>query len=238
MNILLVAMDVELGAFKEKFELQEVKLKLSKKATVYSTHLNNKWLFVKSGVGQINSAITLTELAALYPIHQIIQFGVGGGISPSVNQGDYVIANSIIQHDAVYVETNKRELMNTGEYYLSLSEEERTFEPLPTSEHIKSALTRFCQEFNLKYKIGNIASGSSFIADKGLKEEIAKLSSSIMIEMEAAAVAYFSEQNNIPYGFIKICSDPLMNGSESTYINFIEKNINTVPELIYFLDRI
>jgi adenosylhomocysteine nucleosidase len=235
-RILLVAMDIEIDALKSSYNLEEIPITCSDKAQVFSCDLKSNWLIVRSGVGQINTSIVLTELSFHYKIEQIIQFGVGGGISSGVNPGEYVIASSVVQHDAYFLNDVSRDLMGTGELFLSKKEGEKIQTYTEVTESVQNKLISFCQLLKLSFHVGSIASGSSFVSSTTEKKRISEISGSIMVEMEAAAASYFAKMNNIEYGFLKVCSDSLEPDSDIQYKNFIEENIKNIVELLKFCD--
>jgi adenosylhomocysteine nucleosidase len=236
-NILLVAMDVELESLKNSYDLVEVPVTRSNKSQVFHYEKNKNWLIVKSGVGQINTSIILTELSLKYQVQSIIQFGVGGGISQNVLSGDYVIATTIVQHDACYISEDRVELMGTGELFLSKEVDQIQSPSIESSKILQEKLVSFCNSHNLSFHIGSVASGSSFVSSKGEKQRIASLTGAVMVEMEAAAAAYFAGVNSIEYGFIKVCSDSLGNNTDTQYKSFIDDNVKNVVELLSFFDQ-
>jgi len=56
-------------------------------------------ILVASRIGKVAAAVTTTNLILDYNVDFIIFIGVAGAINPSLNVGDIVVANSLIQHD-------------------------------------------------------------------------------------------------------------------------------------------
>ena len=232
MNVLLIAMDQEFKALETKYSLKKLE---HKHVTAYIPNTTNNWIILRAGIGPIATSIALTQIAALHKIKNIIHFGVGGSVSDSVQVGDYVIANKVIQHDSVYISDEMKDLMGTAQLYLSRPDD--LVKEIETSVKLTSILESFCRENEFNYITGPIASGSSFVAAPKIKKDIAKMTNAIMVEMEAAAAIYFSDMYNVNYGFIKICSDSHESNAIDEYADFVSSNVKTIPKLLELLDK-
>ncbi len=234
-NILLVAMDQELGSIAHSYSHNAVTLNSTTIAKAYSIELKNNWIVLKTGVGPINTALCLGELASSYDINNLVQFGIGGALTSELNVGDYVIGDSVIQHDAYFKDEKTTQLMGTGQLFLSRVTD---VDPkIKTSTKITTLLENFCKTKSLTFKTGGVASGSSFISNVALKKEINQSTNAIMVEMESAAAAFFANENAIPYGFIKVCSDSINKDSHNEYKEFLNQNIELAPTLLGFFDE-
>ena len=70
------------------------------KIIFFEGKLNNKDIvFVQSGIGKVNAAITATLLIEKYDVDEVIFSGVAGALDKVLKIGDIVIAEDVVQHD-------------------------------------------------------------------------------------------------------------------------------------------
>lgn len=234
-NLLVVAMDQEINSIHDHYNLSEIKINSTSHAKCYLYSGNSEWVIIKSGVGPINTSLVLSELNTSYQIQNIIQFGVGGSLSESIDVGDYVLGSGVIQHDAYYIDDKRVSFMGTGQLFISREKPAEYI--INCNKPLTEKLETFCNRNKLTFSNGLIASGSSFIAKKDVKSEINNRTNAVMVEMESASVSFFADENTIPYAFIKVCSDSLNDESQTEYKDFMKQNINIAPKLLGFLDE-
>lgn len=56
-------------------------------------------VFVETGIGKVNAALTATVLAQHYGCRALVFGGVAGGIDAALGIGDVVVATKLVQHD-------------------------------------------------------------------------------------------------------------------------------------------
>ena len=62
-------------------------------------HGSHELTLVESGIGKVNSAVASTVLIQHFSCELLIFSGVAGGLDPSLQIGDLVIAEELWQHD-------------------------------------------------------------------------------------------------------------------------------------------
>ena len=88
--VVIAAMEQELAAIKQKFEIVEEK-KL-KDLTYYEGTLNGKeYILIKSGIGKVNAARTTQMLIDFFDIEYIINVGTAGSLNNKLEIGDILI---------------------------------------------------------------------------------------------------------------------------------------------------
>ena len=81
-------------------EIEDIKEKKIGRITFFEGKFNNKNIvFVQSGIGKVNAAVTATLLIEKYDIDEVIFSGVAGALAKAVGIGDIVIADDVVQHD-------------------------------------------------------------------------------------------------------------------------------------------
>ena len=81
-------------------EIEGIKEKEIGRIIFFEGKFNDKDIvFVQSGIGKVNAAVTATLLIEKYDIDEVIFSGVAGALDKVVGIGDIVIADDVVQHD-------------------------------------------------------------------------------------------------------------------------------------------
>ena len=179
----------------------------------YTGTLSGKKItIVQSGIGKVNAAIATQILINKYKVEKIIFTGLAGATEKNIAIGDYVLAQSLVQHD----------------FDLSHFGREKGFVPgigkfINTDKDLNSLIEKVILELDIKQKSfgklhkGIIASGDAFIASRDKIEEIVSNFNAIAVEMEGASVAQVCSMNKIPFAILRTISD---NADENALVDF------------------
>jgi len=94
-----------IGAMQTEVELLISKIEGAEKSTVsgidfYSGKMENKDVVVaKCGIGKVFAALCAQTMILKYGVELIINTGVGGAISDSLEIGDIAVSSAVVQHD-------------------------------------------------------------------------------------------------------------------------------------------
>lgn len=188
-------------------------------------------VLVKSMIGKVASASTVTTLIDRFKVDKVIFCGTAGGIDKALNVGDVVIADKLIQHDfdqgdpsllfvipghnIAYFETDKE---------LS-SQIEKAVLDYTNGSYRDDIPKEYLDEFKItapKTVRGTIASGDQFICDKEknvwLEEKIDNLK---CVEMEGASVAQICREFTVPLAVIRVISDSANDDSGVDFMKFV-----------------
>ena len=80
-------------------------------------------------------------------------------------------------------------------------------------------------------KIGRVASGDQFVAEKALKEKIIATTQGLCTEMEGAAIAQAAYRNGIPFVILRAISDKADDSAEMDYPTFERIAAHRSPEV-------
>ena len=69
-------------------------------------------------------------------------------------------------------------------------------------------------------RVGRIASGDIFVAEKAVKERIIEITGAQCTEMEGAAIAHAAYRNGIPFVILRAISDKADDSAEMDYPTF------------------
>lgn len=203
---IIFAMEEELNAFKElvsienEYEIFDLKF--------YEANINNiECILVESGVGKVNAARTTQILIDNMDVEYIFNIGVAGGIDKSLNVGDIVIGEKLVQHDFDITAFNheKGYIPNVGTF-------------IESDEYLIQLAEKCLNE----PKKGVIASGDIFCTETWMSEKINKKFNALCVEMEGASIAQVCFLSHIPFLIIRSISDVPNNNNVITYEEFLE----------------
>lgn len=187
---------------------------------------------VLSRIGKVAAAMTATTLVEKFGVTHILFTGVAGGGDKSIDVGDIVVAESLVQHDMDASPLFPRfEVPLTGQTHFLPDQ--------ALSMRVSSAAHAFLEQdfqdmigpderrqFGLaqpRVHRGLIASGDQFINDR---ERIALLNGAlpglVAVEMEGAAVAQVCQELNVPFAVIRAISDNANENAAHDFMHFVK----------------
>ena len=187
---------------------------------------------VLSRIGKAAAAMTAAILVEKFEVTHIVFTGVAGSGDISVQVGDIVVAESLIQHDM-----DARPLFPRFE--VPLTGLSRFPTDLALSDHLAAAARDFLavdvervfsevetKEFGLerpRLHRGLIGSGDQFIHSRAqlglLKDAVPDV---LALEMEGAAVAQVCFELGIPYAVIRTISDNANEDAARDFMRFVQ----------------
>ena len=169
-------------------------------------HGSHELTLVESGIGKVNSAVASTMLIQHFSCELLIFSGVAGGLDPSLQIGDLVIAEELWQHDYGTIIDQELIAHRAGTLPIGLPKENP---PFRLDEKLK---VKIQQAYPDAY-FGRILSGDTFLNCKETRQQLFEKFQAQAIEMEGAAIAQVSEQFGIRYIIVRSLSD--LSGEES-----------------------
>ena len=183
-----------------------------------------------SGGGKVNAAMTVQKLISEFSVKAMMFTGVAGGINPSYEIGDIVIARQAFQHDYGWfgekfiphaVGTMPELGVGSGEE--TIFYDLAGFWPVPSRESAgflvrASAFFKELQDslnpvvvngdryMPKVWDSGVVATGDQFIANNIKKNELQKLGADL-VDMEGAAVAQVASKSRVPCLIVRALSD-------------------------------
>ena len=183
-----------------------------------------KIVLVEGGIGKVNSSVCTTLLIDRFKIDKLIFTGVAGGTNPSIEVGDIVISNELIQHDfdctAFGMKHGEIPRMET-----SIFKADKTL--IEIAE--KSALELFDMK---NIYTGRIVSGDTFVAESEKINWLRETFNSECTEMEGAAVAHVCFLFKIPFVIIRSISDKANGNAKTDFQEFVKLAAKNSKNLI------
>lgn len=183
-------------------------------------------VIAKAGIGKVNAAICTEAMILGFSPDAIINTGVAGSLTPNLNIGDIVIANSVCQHDF--------DTSPLGDPKGLIPEVNLV--KIPADEKIVAYLEKAVGTQNISYEVGTVASGDVFVADSEVKAGIVNGFGAYAAEMEGGSIGHVAYLNGVPFGVLRALSDSANEGSCSDYPAFCKKaaevSINVIKEFL------
>ena len=175
------------------------------------TIAGKKIAIVKCGIGKVFAAIAAEAMILKYSPRLIVNTGVGGALRKGLSPTDIVIAEKLLQHDMDTSALGDEKGLVSGINKIYFEADERA----------NAILIKCAGELSLNARLGTIASGDKFVADKAEKDRIVSDFSADVCEMEGAAIAQVAYVNKIPFAVARAISDSADEGSGMDYMTFL-----------------
>ena len=166
---------------------------------------------VQCGVGKVNAAMCAQILCSCYGVTHLVNTGIAGSLCADLDIGDLVVSRDAMYHDfdcnAFGYPNGKVPGMDVIAF--------------PADETLMGYAFQAAEAVNPGHtKIGRVASGDQFVAEKALKEKIIATTQGLCTEMEGAAIAQTAYRNGIPFVILRAISDKADDSAEMDYPTF------------------
>lgn len=203
------AMTVEIEGIREK--MTDKTEKTVSGVTYVSGYLNGcETVTAVCGIGKVFAAICAQTMILEFSPELIINTGVAGSLSSSLNVCDIAVADRVVQHD---MDTSP-----LGDPKGLISGINKVY--IDADKNIGALLSEIASGEGINTVSGTIASGDCFVASKELKERIASDFGAIACEMEGAAIGQVCYVNNVPFSVLRAISDKADGVAEIDYPAF------------------
>ena len=149
------------------------------------------------GEGKVNAAICAEAMILRYNVDLLLNTGVAGNLSDTLNVGDVAIASDTVEHDYDLSPLGYAPGMVLGVNKIHV----------PCDETAVALIDSVMTELGVRHLVGTIASGDQFIGGKEPKERIRSAFGAIACEMEGAAVGHVAALNGVKFCVIRAISD-------------------------------
>ena len=206
------AMTVEV----ESLKAQLTELTVTERAGIafYSGKLEGLDVVVaQCGVGKVNAALCVQIMCDLFAVSHIVNTGVAGSLCAELDIGDFVISADAMYHDF------DCHILNPAYPVGQVPGFDVT--AFPADEALIAKAFAAAEAVNPGHnRIGRVASGDKFVAEKEVKERIISVTGGICTEMEGAAIAQTAYRNKLPFVILRAISDKADDSAEMDYPTF------------------
>ena len=166
---------------------------------------------VQCGVGKVNAAMCAQVLCSVFGVTHLVNTGIAGSLCADLDIGDLVVSRDAMYHDFDCVHFGYEMGKVPGMDVVAFPADEAM---------IRYALTA-AEEVNPGHaRIGRVASGDLFVAEKTAKNRIIEKTNAICTEMEGAAIAQTAYRNKVPFVILRAISDKADDSAQMDYPTF------------------
>lgn len=168
-------------------------------------------VIVQCGVGKVNAALCAQILCDCFDVTHLVNTGIAGSLCADLDIGDLVVSRDTMYHDFDCVhfgyEYGKVPGMDTVAF--------------PADEGLMKLAYAAAEAVHPGHvRIGRVASGDQFVAEKELKEKIIAVTGGLCTEMEGTAIAQTACRNKLPFVILRAISDKADDSAEMDYPTF------------------
>ena len=206
-----------IGAMSVEIEALIAELEGRSSETVSGVEFNTGSLFGKKivvarcGVGKVFAAICAEAMILRYSPALLVNTGVGGALAGDLRPTDTVIAETLLQHD---MDTSP-----LGDPKGLISGINRIY--FDTDKRAAEIVLAAAERLGIRARLGRVASGDRFVADRADKERIVSEFSADVCEMEGGAIAHTAFVNNTPFLVVRAISDSADGAADMDYPTFL-----------------
>lgn len=183
---------------------------------------------VQCGVGKVNAALCAQILCDCYGVTHLVNTGIAGSLCAELDIGDLLISQDAMYHDF--------DCVNFGYPYGKVPGMDTV--AFPADETLMKLAYEAAESVNPGHtKIGRVASGDQFVAEKTLKEKIIALTGGLCTEMEGAAIAQTAYRNKVPFVILRAISDKADDSAEMDYPTFERIAAHRCAQVTRYLAR-
>ena len=208
-----------------KKEIKDIKSNVINGISFFTGKFNDKdVVFVQSGIGKVNAAITATLLIEKFEVNEVIFSGVAGSLDEKLKVGDVVIGCDIVQHD-----------VDATAFGYKMGQIPQMKEWAFESDKELIEKTGNISDFDHHIFYGRILTGDQFVSKKDLKIQLGKDFEALCVDMESGAVAQVCTRLGVKFLIIRSISDSITNESGMEYEAFVKlaaKNSTKILENI------
>lgn len=191
------AMEVEVAALKEQMKNKEDKI-IAGSCYCEGKIQNLPVVICQCGVGKVNAAMCVQTMCDVFRVTHLVNTGVAGSLSNTLDIGDLVISTDAVHHDFDCSPMGYEHSQIPG---LSVKN-------FPADKELISMALCAAEALNPGHvQQGRIASGDQFVAQNSAKQQIIENTGALCTEMEGAAIAQAAWRNQIPFVIIRAISD-------------------------------
>ena len=166
---------------------------------------------VQCGVGKVNAAMCAQILCSCYGVTHIVNTGIAGSLCAELDIGDFVVSQDAMYHDFDCVHFGYPVGKVPGMDVIAFPADEMLIHyAREAAESVHPGHSR----------MGRVASGDLFVAEKAAKERIIERTQALCTEMEGAAIAQTAYRNGTPFVILRAISDKADDSAEMDYPTF------------------
>lgn len=207
------AMDIEVAILKEK--LENASVTTVGRMQFFEGKLSGlDVVIVQCGVGKVHAAMCAQTLCDRFAVTHLVNTGIAGSLDASLDIGDVVVSWDAMYHDF--------DCQNFG--YPMGKVPGMDVVAFPADPEMIDLAFAASESLNPGHtRLGRVATGDQFVADKALKEQIIQRTCANCTEMEGTAIAQAAYANGVPFVILRAISDKADDSAHMDYPTFEKK---------------
>ena len=166
---------------------------------------------VQCGVGKVNAALCAQILCDCFAVTHLVNTGIAGSLCAELDIGDLVVSRDAMYHDF--------DCVHFGYPFGRVPGMDVT--AFPADETLTGYAYEAAEAVNPGHtRMGRIASGDKFVAERNVKEAIIAATQGLCTEMEGAAIAQTAYRNGVPFVILRAISDKADDSAQMDYPTF------------------
>ena len=166
---------------------------------------------VQCGVGKVNAAMCAQILCSVFGVTHLVNTGIAGSLCAELDIGDLVVSRDAMYHDFDCVHFGYEMGRVPGMDVVAF----------PADETMIGYACAAAEAVNPGHvRVGRVASGDLFVAEKAAKNRIIEKTGASCTEMEGAAIAQTAYRNKVPFVILRAISDKADDSAEMDYPTF------------------
>ena len=207
------AMTVEVALLKENMESMAVSAHAGMEFCA-GRLMGMDAVVVQCGVGKVNAAMCAQILCSVFGVTHLVNTGIAGSLNADLDIGDLVVSRDAMYHDFDCVHFGYEMGKVPGMDVVAFPADEAMIGyACAAAEAVHPG----------HWRMGRVASGDLFVAQKAAKEAIIAKTGAFCTEMEGAAIAQTAYRNQVPFVILRAISDKADNSATMDYPTF-ERN--------------
>lgn len=183
---------------------------------------------VQCGVGKVNAALCAQILCTAYGVTHLVNTGIAGSLCADLDIADLLVSRDAMYHDF--------DCVHFGYPYGKVPGMDTV--AFPADETLMAYAFQAAETVNPGHtKIGRVASGDQFVADKEKKAFIIEKTQALCTEMEGAAIAQTACRNSVPFVILRAISDKADDSAEMDYPSFETLSAHRCAQVTKLLAR-
>ena len=183
---------------------------------------NDDVVLATCGVGKVFAAACATAMIIEFSPDRIINTGVAGAVSNTVNKLDTVVGTALVQHDM--------DTTPLGDEPGLISGINKVY--FETDKELSDKLYSCIELCGGKAKRGIVATGDRFVASAEEKHRISTLFGASCADMEGGAIAHVCFINSVPFTALRTMSDGADGDASGDFMEFCNKAAKISSDVI------
>jgi 5'-methylthioadenosine/S-adenosylhomocysteine nucleosidase len=226
-----VALPSELDAVRQEVRLVGQPVELAGRRVSIGYRKGEKLYLVRTGAGNLNSAMVTEGLIAKHRVDRVISIGVAGNLNDEWKIGDVLIASDVMNHQQGKETPTGFETQQKAEGRMQNEEYRRECEELrKAAKEIATEILRQAQNDknakNLRalatLREGTLVAGDSFIAGSAKRKWLRETFNADAVDMVSAGIARVCEANGVPYVILRVLSDNADEDASADFAAFVQ----------------